>query len=383
MNNNQTSDVKISDIKIGDRHRKAMGDIKGLAQSIEEVGLLQPIGITPDNKLIFGERRLRAYRDVMQLETIPARIIDVPSILHCQFAEDTMRKDFTPSELVSIVEAIASFTHGGDRKSDQARNSSVEALTLPEAARRVGWSKDTLNRAKAVRDNGTPELVEAMDRKELSIAAASELTKCDPNEQKSVLKKGAKHAKWYSSRIRKERNGESTPEYETPQWLFDHLNAEFNFTLDAAALPENAKCEPYFTSETDGLAQSWAGEVVWCNPPFSKHEIGDWVQKAFEESQNGVTTVMLIPSAYKDYRWWKTFCVHGEVRFIHDYIRFPRCGEKTTAYVDVTVVIFGPDIVAGSAGPPIIKSVVEGRSESPRHLESKTPTDPATLPMAG
>jgi ParB-like chromosome segregation protein Spo0J len=64
--NDKIKEVKISDIKLGTRYRKAMGDIEGLAESINETELLQPIGITPDNELIFGERRLRAYRDVMR-----------------------------------------------------------------------------------------------------------------------------------------------------------------------------------------------------------------------------------------------------------------------------------------------------------------------------
>ncbi|MAX38797.1 MAG: hypothetical protein CME33_19745 [Gimesia sp.] len=360
---NQIIEVKISDIKIGNRHRKDMGDIEDLALSIEENGLLQPIGITPDNKLIFGERRLRAYRDVMILETIPARIIDVPSILHCQFTENTMRKDFSVSERVAIVEALRSHKHGGDRRSKQVRNIEDE-LTVDEAAKRADLGgKDGYARAKKVIEKGIPELVNAMDSNKLSIAAASELSKCDHEKQKSVLKKGAKHAKWYANRIRKIKNEGSTPEYETPQWLFDHLDQEFHFTLDAAALTENAKCGEFFTPESDGLKQSWAGHTVWCNPPFSKLEIGDWVSKAFEESKNGATTVMLLPSAYKDYRWWKSHCTFSEVRFIHNYVRFPQCGKKTTAYVDVTVVIFGPNIIPGSAGPPIIKADVEANSQ--------------------
>lgn len=37
--------------------------------------------------------------------------------------------------------------------------------------------------------------------------------------------------------------------WETPQSLFDELNAEFNFTLDAAASDANHKCERYFTKK--------------------------------------------------------------------------------------------------------------------------------------
>lgn len=45
----------------------------------------------------------------------------------------------------------------------------------------------------------------------------------------------------------------------TPQCLFDRLNAVFRFSLDVCALPENAKCESFFTPEIDGLKQEWSG----------------------------------------------------------------------------------------------------------------------------
>ena len=47
--------------------------------------------------------------------------------------------------------------------------------------------------------------------------------------------------------------------WETPQYFFDQLNAEFNFDLDPCALPENAKCKRFFTPEDDGLQQNWEG----------------------------------------------------------------------------------------------------------------------------
>lgn len=47
--------------------------------------------------------------------------------------------------------------------------------------------------------------------------------------------------------------------WETPQKLFDELDAEFHFTLDAAASDENHKCKRYFTQKEDGLRQNWGG----------------------------------------------------------------------------------------------------------------------------
>lgn len=71
----------------------------------------------------------------------------------------------------------------------------------------------------------------------------------------------------------------TTAEWATPQAFFDELNAEFNFTLDPCATSENAKCARYFTKEDDGLAQSWSGERVFCNPPYGR-DINKWVEKA-------------------------------------------------------------------------------------------------------
>ena len=45
--------------------------------------------------------------------------------------------------------------------------------------------------------------------------------------------------------------------WETPQNLFDDLNNEFHFDIDVCALPENAKCDLFYTPElTESLVRS-------------------------------------------------------------------------------------------------------------------------------
>ena len=78
----------------------------------------------------------------------------------------------------------------------------------------------------------------------------------------------------------------SSDEWETPQELFDKLNAEFHFTIDVCASKENAKVNRYFTKEQDGLKQDWTGETVWCNPPYGK-QIKHWIHKAYEHFVGG------------------------------------------------------------------------------------------------
>lgn len=112
-----------------------------------------------------------------------------------------------------------------------------------------------------------------------------------------------------------------TSEWATPQDFFDKLNAEFHFTLDPCATPENAKCGKFYTKEQNGLAQDWTGETVFCNPPYGK-EISAWVEKCYKHSLSGECAVMLIPSR-TDTRWFHEW-VYGkaELRFVKGRLRF-------------------------------------------------------------
>lgn len=190
---NHIVEVEISGIHVGERSRKDLGDIEGLARNIEEVGLLQPIGVTPDHRLIFGDRRLRAY-ELLGRRTIPVRVIDL-NVLLGQFSENFHRKEYTVSERVAIVEAMRTFRHGGDRRSDQVRKCDDDALTVDEAAKRAGLGgKDGYARARAVINKGVPELVEAMDLGKIAISKAVEIAKLPEEDQRESAKRGRKVA---------------------------------------------------------------------------------------------------------------------------------------------------------------------------------------------
>ena len=128
-----------------------------------------------------------------------------------------------------------------------------------------------------------------------------------------------------------------TNEWATPQDFFDKLNKEFNFTLDPCATHENAKCDKYYTIEDDGLKQSWKGETVFCNPPYGR-QIKDWVEKAYNESKEGATVVMLIPSRTDTKYWHKWIFPNAEIRFIKGRLKFG--GSKNSAPFPSAVVIF-------------------------------------------
>jgi len=183
-----TTSITISDIQIGERHRQDLGDIDGLAQSISDDGLLQPIGITPDKRLVFGYRRLLAFRDVLEKDEIPAVIIDIENLTHAEWIENTIRKDLTLSEMVAITDALRSFTRGGDRRSDQYLKNNT-GVTKKKACEIAGWKMDKYDDAKKVVENAIDELVQSMDRKEVSPHAAAQLADEAEDIQREAVKK--------------------------------------------------------------------------------------------------------------------------------------------------------------------------------------------------
>jgi ParB family transcriptional regulator, chromosome partitioning protein len=68
--------MKIANIKVGERHRKDLGDIEGLAASIEDLGLLHPITVDEQGWLLAGARRLAACKR-LGLEKIEAKVVRV------------------------------------------------------------------------------------------------------------------------------------------------------------------------------------------------------------------------------------------------------------------------------------------------------------------
>nr|WP_302665742.1 DNA N-6-adenine-methyltransferase [uncultured Agathobaculum sp.] len=137
-----------------------------------------------------------------------------------------------------------------------------------------------------------------------------------------------------------------TDMWETPQDFFDELNSEFHFTLDVCAVPENAKCEKFYTPDDDGLSQPWDG-VVWCNPPYGR-DIGKWILTAsIASGARGATVVMLLP-ARTDTRWFHDFIYQKdrvEIRFLRGRLKFGN--SKNSAPFPSMVVVFRPTSYPG------------------------------------
>jgi len=111
--------------------------------------------------------------------------------------------------------------------------------------------------------------------------------------------------------------------WATPMDVYTKLNEEFFFTLDPCPLSGNG----------EGLTRSWAGERIYCNPPYG-NGITNWLAKAREAS----LAVFLLP-ARTDTRWWHEYVVGAsEIRFLRGRLKFK--GAKYNAPFPSVVVIY-------------------------------------------
>jgi N6-adenosine-specific RNA methylase IME4 len=173
--------MNIAQIQIGYRYRKDLGDLRTLAESIAEVGLLHPVVVTPEGRLIAGQRRLAACR-LLGWTELPVTVIDLYQAARGEAHENFVRKDLLPSEIVALKRAVEPL----ERKAARERQGSRADLCLPATvaecqraypgdardniARYLGVGRTTIDRAEAVVEAAEEEpeeygyLVEQMDR---------------------------------------------------------------------------------------------------------------------------------------------------------------------------------------------------------------------------
>lgn len=135
-------------------------------------------------------------------------------------------------------------------------------------------------------------------------------------------------------------------DWETPQALFDKLDQEFHFNMDAAANEKNSKC-PMFLSKVDSNAlvvdwQEYAPPdnrklTVFLNPPYG-NEMQAWMKKATDEANKGATVVCLV-HARTDTRWFQDFVLPNanEIRFIRGRVKFGD-GKQSCPFPSIIIV---------------------------------------------
>jgi len=143
-------------------------------------------------------------------------------------------------------------------------------------------------------------------------------------------------------------------DWTTPQWLYNELHEEFDFTIDVCADSTNTKNRRYFDEVACGLRSPWKDERCFCNPPYKFTAL--WVEKAFNETHkpDGAELAVLLIPARPDTRYWHNWIFQTpldqkfadlselspqiEVRFLKGRLKFG--DSKNSAPFPSCVIVF-------------------------------------------
>jgi ParB-like chromosome segregation protein Spo0J len=151
--------LNVNDIQVGRRHREDLGDVAGLAASMERVGLLHPIVVNSAHELIAGERRLAAAKALHWDEvdaTVADNLDDIHAALMAERDENQHRKEFTPSEAAAMAAALEPYERqAADARMKAGRppvnfTEGTKGRAADKVAEAVGRSRPTLAKAAAV-----------------------------------------------------------------------------------------------------------------------------------------------------------------------------------------------------------------------------------------
>lgn len=182
------TEIEISKVVIGERIRKDMGDIEELAESIKELGLIQPIVVTPDYELLAGHRRLMAAQS-LGWEKIKAVIMPVTDGIHkiaIEGYENEIRKSFTFSERMRFAALVEPrYKKAAEEAKRQClvqyKDSECKNVYTREkigrvdekVAKEVGFGSHTnYAKAKEILAHGNPEIIAQLDEGTISINKA-------------------------------------------------------------------------------------------------------------------------------------------------------------------------------------------------------------------
>lgn len=178
--------IDINKVTVGKRIRKDYGDIRSLADDIEDRGLINPPVVTPDYELIAGERRLKAMKklDYRQIEVRVMSVEDYEHQLKIEISENEERKAFTYSERMDYAKQLERIEakKAKDRKTSKLKQN--KDTVTDQGPERKGETRDivgkasgfgsgrTYARAKYIYENADEETIKEVDEGKKSIRKA-------------------------------------------------------------------------------------------------------------------------------------------------------------------------------------------------------------------
>lgn len=156
-------------------------DLDALAADIRDHGLRNPV-IVIGSKVLDGRNRLAACARI----GVEARFVQYEGDDPVAFvlSENLHRRHLNESQRAMVAARIATLPPHRP-KSANVRGSATQG----EAATRLNTSERSVQHARSVIEKAAPEVVEAVERGNLAVSAAADLSKLDHDKQRAVLER--------------------------------------------------------------------------------------------------------------------------------------------------------------------------------------------------
>lgn len=227
--------------------------------------------------------------------------------------------------------------------------------TREELAKVAKVSHDTIAKVEKIKESAPLPVVQAARQNEISINSAYQVAKLEPEEQQEIAER--------IQNIESEPKETNTPKaivqevLKRPHVSFNSGNnewytpAEFieaavkvmgKIDLDPASSEianKTVKAEKYYTSEANGLAHKWFGNV-WLNPPYSSDLIGKFSDKVLSEYGNCSQIIILVNNATETEWFCKLVSKASAVVFPKSRVKFYMPDGRTGAPLQGQAVLY-------------------------------------------
>lgn len=301
-------------------------EFDALCEDIRQHGLREPIWLHPDGSVIDGRHRLRACaREGVEprfrtWDGDGALVAFVVSLnLH--------RRHLDEGQRALVAGRIANMRQG--QRTDLELSANLPKVSLSDAAELLNVGERSVRHARQVLDEGTPELVAAVESGDLSVSFAAKVAELPAADQEdiAVLPK-AEAIEEYKRRVHVANNSGNN-EWYTPLDILEQARLTLGgFDCDPASSPvanESVRADTYYTAEDDGLQQATWGRRVWMNPPYAQPLIAQFCESFVERHARGeIASGIVLVNNGTETAWGQHLLAHaaavcfpkGRIRFV-------------------------------------------------------------------
>lgn len=324
-------ELPIDRIMIGDRKRP-LGDVIALAQSIKDLGLLNPITVTADGSLVAGYHRLEACKS-LGWQSIPVNIVDLDSLSAelAEIDENLIRNElhwFDRDKQLARRKEIYEDLHpetkngakGGPNNSKTLHNENDTVSFSLDTSSKTGVAERTIERSIQRAKAFTDEDGEVLKQAGVTQTEATKLARLGEPARVATLEglRNRDNIPIAVPHISSKNNEWYTPE----KYILAAREVMGAIDLDPASCElanQVVKAAKYYDTQMNGLDYPWHGRV-WLNPPYGRGEEGSnqdiWSARLIDQYERGNTTAaILLVNAAVDTRWFQ--------RLFHYPVCFP------------------------------------------------------------